>query len=81
MTGLEIEIESKNAAEPSENFGPPGRIDFSIWFDLMPIAKPDFWSPALLCQVRDRPFFSRNLVKLTPCLRPPRIYPQSDKAR
>ena len=28
-----------------------------------------------------RQFFSRNLIKLTPCLRPPRIYPKSDKAK
>ena len=28
-----------------------------------------------------RQFFSRNLVKLTPCFRPPRIYPKSDKAK
>ena len=28
-----------------------------------------------------RQFFSRNLVKLTPCLTPPRIYPKSDKAK
>ena len=28
-----------------------------------------------------RQFFPRNLVKLTPCLRPPRIYPKSDKAK
>ena len=35
MTGLEIEIESKNAAEPSESFGRPGpepnRIVDSVW--------------------------------------------------
>ena len=28
-----------------------------------------------------RQFFSRNLVKLTPCLTPSRIYPKSDKAK
>ena len=31
----------------------PNRIEFSIRFDLMPIAKPDFWSPVFLCQVFD----------------------------
>ena len=46
----------------------------------MPIAKPAYWSPvAPLSGIRQ--FFSRNLVKLTPCLTPPRIYPKSNKAR
>ena len=31
----------------------PNRIEFSIRFDLMPIAKRVNWSPALLCQVFD----------------------------
>ena len=42
----------------------------------MPVPKP-----ALLCHLGIRQFFSRNLVKLTPCLTPPRIYPKSDKAK
>ena len=51
----------------------PNRIEFSIRFDLMPIAKHAFWSPvAPLSRIRQ--FFSRNLVKFTPCLTPPRIY-------
>ena len=58
LPGSRSKIESKNAAEPSESFGRPGapnRIEFSIRFDLMPIAKPAYWywSPALLCQVFD----------------------------
>ena len=46
----------------------------------MPVAKPAYWSPvAPLSGIRQ--FFSRNLVKFTPCLTPPRIYPKSNKAK
>ena len=36
----------------------PHRIEFSIRFDLMSIAKPAHWSPPLLCQVFDSTSFS-----------------------
>ena len=83
MTGLEIEnwIEKTRPNRPKVSVDQaPNRIEFSIRFDLMPIAKPAYWSPvAPLSGIRQ--FFSRNLVKFTPCLTPPRIYPTSDKAK
>ena len=82
MTGLEIEnwIEKTRPNRPKVSVDQaPNRIEFSIRFDLMPIAKPAFWSPvAPLSGIRQ--FFSRNLVKFT-CVTPPRIYPKSDKAK
>ena len=51
----------------------PKRIEILIWFDLMPIAKLDFWTEVRRSCVTCSAVFSRNQVKLTPCVRPPRI--------
>ena len=86
MTGLEIEnwIEKRGRTVRKFRSTRP-RTESNFRFGLtscrsqnLPSVK--FWSPvAPLSGIRQ--FFSRNLVKFTPCLTPPRIYTKSDKAK
>ena len=79
MTGLEIEnwIEKRNRTVRKFRSTRPG-TESNFRFGLTSCRSQNLPTEvrSLLCQVFDS--FSRNLVKFTPCLTPPRIYPKSD---
>ena len=78
MTGLEIENWIENRKFRST--GPRTELNFRFGLTSCRSQNLPTEVRSLLCQVFDS-FFSRNLVKLTPCLTPPRIYPKSNKAK
>ena len=80
MTGLEIENWIEKCGRTVRKFRlTRPRTESNFRFGLTSCRSQNLSTEVRRSFVRYSTFFSRNLIKLTPCLTPPRIYPKSVK--